>query len=358
MSVPLNISEWDDFVASFEQRHPENSFSTHNAHILQTSAWANLKCEFGWSATRVVARLQGKAVAGAQMLFRPLPLGLGTIAYVPKGPLVNWSDSAQSSYLLSLCDEIARANRAWFMIIEPDLVYSKSSGIILEKLGLLPSKESIQPTRTIVINLNQDLETILSNMKQKTRYNIRLSQRKGVSVRIATPATINDDLFKYQSLLETTSQRNNFGVHSSKYYKSVYDLFAPSGQVALLIAEYNGKPLASLMIFAYGGRAWYFYGSSSGDERNRMPTYALQWAAIGWAKEKGCHSYDLWGVPNEDLDVLESEFADRQDGLWPVYRFKRGFGGKLYRSVGAWEKIYSPWAHRLYRRLKVKRSGA
>jgi lipid II:glycine glycyltransferase (peptidoglycan interpeptide bridge formation enzyme) len=88
-----------------------------------------------------------------------------------------------------------------------------------------------------------------------------------------------------------------------------------------------------------------------------MPAYALQWAAIGWAKENGCHSYDLWGVPDEDFDYLESEFPHRKDGLWPVYRFKRGFGGKLERNVGAWKKIYSPRAHRLYQRFKSGRSG-
>ena len=89
-----------------------------------------------------------------------------------------------------------------------------------------------------------------------------------------------------------------------------------------------------------------------------MPTYALQWAAMRWAKARGCRSYDLWGVPDAQADVLESEFSTRKDGLWPVYRFKRGFGGRLERNVGPWERVYLPWAHRLYQRLVTARGGA
>ena len=357
MSAPLNVSEWDSFVAGFQQKHPEKITSAAGAHILQTSTWATLKCNFGWSATRLVARDQGRTVAGAQILFRPLPLGLGNIAYLPKGPLVDWSDIEQCKYVLSLCDEVSRARRALFLIVEPDLAYSEISNNVLKTLGLAPSSQTIQPRRTITIDLKRGQTDILAGMKQKTRYNIRLAERSGVKVRIATSETVDTDLLRYQDLIERTGDRNKFGVHSAKYYSDVYHLFTPAKRVALLMAEYQDKPLASLMIFAYGGRAWYFYGASSGEERERMPAYALQWAAICWAKENCCHSYNLWGVPDEERDYLESEFANRKDGLWPVYRFKRGFGGQLERSVGAWEKVYYPWAHRLYERLVAARSG-
>ena len=104
------------------------------------------------------------------------------------------------------------------------------------------------------------------------------------------------------------------------------------------------------MAFAWGCRAWYMYGASSDEHRNRMPNHLLQWEAIGWAKEKGCLTYDLWGIPDEDEEVLEREFLKRSGGLWGVYRFKRGFGGRVVRFLGAYDYIYSPLLYRLYRR--------
>jgi lipid II:glycine glycyltransferase (peptidoglycan interpeptide bridge formation enzyme) len=79
-----------------------------------------------------------------------------------------------------------------------------------------------------------------------------------------------------------------------------------------------------------------------------MPNYLLQWEAIRWAKSQGCTEYDLWGVPDEDLATLEANFANRNIGLWGVYRFKRGFGGELRRSVGPWDRVYNPTLYRLY----------
>jgi len=103
------------------------------------------------------------------------------------------------------------------------------------------------------------------------------------------------------------------------------------------------------MVFALPPRAWYFYGASSNVHREKMPTYLLQWEAMRWAKSQGCTSYDLWGIPDEEEEMLEAEFTHRHDGLWGVYRFKRGFGGRLARSVGAWDRVYSPARYRLYR---------
>jgi len=107
---------------------------------------------------------------------------------------------------------------------------------------------------------------------------------------------------------------------------------------------------AGLMVFAHGRRAWYFYGASASDHRDRMPTYILQWEAMRWARAHGCTEYDLWGVPDADEDTLENEFSERSDGLWGVYRFKRGFGGRLCRSAGPWDRIYQPVLYKFYER--------
>jgi lipid II:glycine glycyltransferase (peptidoglycan interpeptide bridge formation enzyme) len=102
------------------------------------------------------------------------------------------------------------------------------------------------------------------------------------------------------------------------------------------------------MAFALGRQAWYFYGASSNRERNRMAPYLAQWEAIRWALDRGAQTYDLWGVPDADEAELEAGFEQRRDGLWGVYRFKRGWGGRLARTVGAWDRVYSPLLYRSY----------
>ena len=126
----------------------------------------------------------------------------------------------------------------------------------------------------------------------------------------------------------------------------------------LLIAKYHETPLAALMLFMRGKRAWYFYGASSDEERNRMPAYLLQWEAMRLAAKRGCTEYDLWGIPDFDEETLESTFMARDDGLWGVYRFKRGFGGKLVRSTGVFQKILNPPLFHLYQTIYKLRKGS
>lgn len=322
----LTPSQWDDFL----EHHPD-------AHLLQSSAWGEFKSAFGWRPVRLQS-----GTCGAQVLFRDLPLGL-SLAYIPKGPIgTDWHD------LWREVDVLCRQERAIALIVEPDAWEPATSGLLEDLRDFLPARP-IQPRRTIEVSLEGDEETWLGRMKQKTRYNIRLAQRKGVCVRLAT------SLDAFYALLQTTSGRDRFGVHARAYYQRAFDLFAPQDRCALLMAEFEGQPLAGLMAFASGKRAWYFYGASASEERNLMPTYLLQFEAMRWAKLQGCTLYDLWGVPDADESQLEADFAKRSDGLWGVYRFKRGFGGQLVRSVGAFERPYiqSLYAlYRLYNRLR------
>ena len=186
-------------------------------------------------------------------------------------------------------------------------------------------------------------------MKQKTRYNIRLAQKKEITVEPSK------DISEFYSLMTVTGSRDGFGVHSQAYYQMAYDIFNPLGQCELLVARYQGKALAALFVFARGTRSWYLYGASSDEERNRMPTYVLQWEAMRWASQRGCLEYDLWGIPDENEAVLEAQFSERYDGLWGVYRFKRGYGGSLTRSVGAFDRVYNPALYRFYQLLAKRR---
>jgi peptidoglycan pentaglycine glycine transferase (the first glycine) len=330
-------AEWDAFVA----QHP-------NGSTLQTTQWARLKNRFGWRARRVWLRREGRMVAGAQILIRSAALGLMRIAYIPHGPLVDWFDEGQVSVLLNQIDFAAFEARAGMLKMEPLIWQDDLPPADWESLcarhGCLPNADTIQPPRTLIVDLTKSDEEILSAMKQKTRYNIRLAKKKGVVTRLGTIS----DLPIFTQLISETGHRNQFGVHKPAYYMAAYELFSPD-KVALFIAEFDSQPLSAIMVFTNGTKAAYLYGASSDLERQRMPSYAVQWSAMKWAKESGCTEYDLWGVPDYSSDQLEAQFQNRSDGLWGVYRFKRGFGGALKRTVGTADRIYNNLVYRLYR---------
>ncbi len=333
-------AEWDAFVAA----HPHGS-------LLQTTNWARLKSRFGWSSQRVWLRRDGRLVAGAQVLFRSVALGVVKLGYIPHGPLADWGDDEQLGVLFNQIDQAAYGRGAGLLKLEPRLWQDEMPPddwqALYRRHGCVPSPDTIQPPRTVVIDLRPSEDEILAAMKQKTRYNIRLAEKKGVTVR---PGTAND-LGAFNRLMQVTGARDQFGIHQPEYYRAAFEIFAPDN-AALWLAEYEGRPLAGVMAFAAGQSAAYLYGASSDEERPRMPAYAAQWAAMRWARARGCTSYDLWGVPDAAEDELEASFAERQDGLWPVYRFKRGFGGEVKRTVGAADRVYNNLLHRLYARRR------
>jgi lipid II:glycine glycyltransferase (peptidoglycan interpeptide bridge formation enzyme) len=317
----VTLAEWNQFLTKFP-----------DAHLLQMGEWGELKKDFGWKPVRLVS-----GNVGVQILFRRLPLGF-TIAYIPKTVM---SNELLSNEFWREIDSVCKKNRAIFLKIEPN-TWSEDFQLISRPSFLVTSPHNIQPPRTITLDINASEEDILSRMKPKCRYNIRLAEKKGVTIRAW------DDISAFHEMMTVTGGRDGFGVHSKEYYQRAYELFHPKGTCELLVAEYEGKPLASLMVFANGKRAWYVYGASNNEERNRMPTYLLQWEAIRWAKARGCEEYDLWGVPDEDEETLEANFETRHDGLWGVYRFKRGFGGQLKRAAQALDRVYNPllyWAY-------------
>lgn len=322
--ITPSAEAWDAFVAAQPR-----------AHILQRSRWAALKCAYGWSAARVALAQGKRIVAGAQLLFRKLPARLGTMAYLPMGPYLTGNDQREA--LWAAIDAAARERRAAFLKWEPGIAKPGDAPPDYERHGFCPSAQTIQPPRTILLDLEADDETILARMNQGTRRKIRQSQKNGIRYFEAGRA----DVERFTQMMQVTGQRNVFGVHEPAYYQRAYDLFVPD-EAALILAEHEGDDLAGVMIFACGRTAWYFYGASASVKRNLMAAYGVQWAAIQWAKARGCTCYDLWGIPDEDEAVLEANFETRSDGLWGVYGFKRGWGGRVVRSQGAWDKPYNP----------------
>ena len=341
-------ARWDQFVAA----HPY-------AHLLQTSGWGQLKQQFGWREDGVaLLDAQGQVRAGALLLLRGAA-GL-TIAYTPKGPLTDWSDRALTTELIAQMIETSRRRGAALLKIEPELPDTPTNRALLHSYGFQPSRQTIQPRSTTMIDIVGDEETILQRLKSKWRYNIRLAKRKEVVVREATPA----DLPAINALMQVTGTRDGFAVHSADYYTAAYHLLVPQHAVFLL-AEYAGQPLAAIVVAAVGKTAWYLWGASSDRERNRMPNHALQWAGIQWARHRGATVYDFWGIPDDigkvamglthgdgsgtSVDDLPLDLEHTPAGeLWGVYRFKQGFGGKVVRYVGAWDLPINRLGYQIY----------
>ena len=328
---------WDDFVAA------------RGGHILQSSAWAELKARFGWRALRLALARGDAWIGGAQVLFRHWPLGL-QFAYIPRGPVVAPDDDQTIAVLFDALCRAAQARGAFVLKLEPNWFantrpdYSRTSNLLLTT-GDWQLAASIQPRTTIHLDLTRDLDALLAQMKPKWRYNIRLAERKGVSVRGGSA----EDLATFYRLMQITRARDQFAIHSEAYYRAALELLTTRDHARLFVAEYASAPLAMIFVTAFGGEAIYLYGASSNAHRERMPNHALHWAAIQWAKARGCARYDLWG-----LGATTDADARAAHGL---YQFKQGFGGAVVRYVSARDVVFSRWRYALYTRAVAWRRG-
>ena len=336
-SITPEKTQWDDFV----KQHPR-------AHFLQLSAWGDLKSAYGWSCDRVALVEDGDIVAGAQLLFKPLPTGvLGTMAYLPYGGYV--TDDSQWGALWDAVEQCAKSHGAVFLKWEAGFFLNKEAPDFTQ-WGFVESPQTVQPPRTVMLNIAQEDDDIQSPMNQSTRRNIRKAYKNDVHYYEASP----EDVSKFTRIMEITGDRNEFGVHEPEYYQMMYDLLVPE-YGALILAEHEGDTLAANFVLAVGDTAAYLAGASASKKRKLMASYGVQWEAIQWAKQRGYTYYDMWGVPDEDAETLEDQFQERSDGLWGVYRFKRGWGGDVVRSAGTWDKVYNRLVYQAYKMaLKVR----
>lgn len=329
-----------------------------NPHPLQSWAWGELKSRWGWTMHPTIWRDGTQVVAAAMALRRPIPHTPWGFLYLPRGPVISFDDAALRTAILPQLAQLGRAHHAIALKIDPDLAWGvgndeaeispQPTGIaFLEALkahGWHFSAEQIQFRNTITLDLTQSEEALLAAMKNKTRYNIRLASKKEVVVRHGTPA----DFPLVVQMYTQTGERNQFALRSADYYLDVWRTFHQAGQLQMLIAEYQGQPLAAVVLVHFGRLCLYMYGASGEEERARMPTYLLQWEAIRWAKANGCTLYDFWGAPDHFVE---------SDRLWGVWNFKRGFQGTIQRGLGAWDLPINTPLYTLYNHLpRLKKS--
>src|SRR5437763_3279543 len=311
--------QWDQFV----NEHPRG-------HFLQSWGWGELKANGGWYPLRLALmdEQRQQVVAAAQVLCRTpahLPLWTGHLAYIPKGPVIDWSQPQLCQAFFTTLNAYLRQRGALALRMEPnqevkalEQVPMTASSIVgepclgdrheslegshppfagtLSRGEVIPFGEQatlplllypvppIQPVRTILLDLAPDEATLLAQMKEKWRYNLRLAERKGVKVRVAQTL---EDVHAWYALMQATSERDHFGIHTLDYYLRAWQIFVPRQQARLFLAEYEGQLLAGIFVALFAKQATYLYGASSNEYRNLMPNYLLQWEAISWAKQQG-----------------------------------------------------------------------
>ena len=312
-------------------------------HFLQSWGWGEFKSKFGWDVARVA--VDGAAGPGlAQMLVRR-KAGV-SVGYIPRGPV--HPDHADGVRLWQGIGREALRQRALFVIVEANEPLPDG----LEQAARLSAGPAhIQPARTVKVPLVDD-DALLKQMHQKTRYNVRLAQRRGVIVRRASHDSAEVDAF--YALMLDTAERNQFGVHERRYYAEFLQTFGDNA--ALLFAEIEGKPVAGVIAVCFGDEAIYMYGASSTKDRAHGAGFVIQFEAMRWAREQGCRMYDLWGIPAVDPSSTHVNDGDRIAGTsgsdWRgLYEFKTRFGGQIVSYPAPLERIYVPGLAHLAKRI-------
>ena len=322
--ISISISGYDP---EFEKM---NQSSTHGS-LFQSTCWADLKS--AWHRQVITVHRDEVLTGGISVLLRRIPFTPWKLLYAPRGPVCDPTDAETLAAITRGIRQLAKRERGYLLKTDPDVLlnddaFQKS----MASLGyrLLPETwafERIQPQHLARIDLRGKTETqVLAAMKQKTRYNIRLAERRGTKIRVCGAEAL--DAF-YEIMLET-GRRDGFAVRPKRYFERM--LSSLGKRVRLYMAYYDGEPIAGTIAAQYGNQTWYLYGASSARHREQMPNYLLQWHMIRWAIESGCDVYDFRGVSG-------GQEEDKVMGLW---RFKGGFGAELQSLVGEYELPIKP----------------
>lgn len=322
------LPEYEAFV----QSHPKGNFA-------QSYLWGKQKPMWQWDA--IAVRGEDGAIRGSlAVMTRKVP-GIGRILmYGCRGPVCDLDDRETFSQLLDGAKALAKKYKSYVIKIDPDVPSSNAAfSSMLQSFGFRAKEggknfEAIQPRYVFRLNVEgKTEEELLANFHQKWRYNIRLAERKGVTVRICGKEMVP----AFSDLMLTTGVRDGFVTRKPEYFAAMLDNLGEHARLYMAF-DPNDTPIAGTLAIHYGDKVWYLYGASSNEHRNLMPNYLLQWRMIQWAVETNCRIYDFRGVSG---DVSED------NPLYGLFRFKQGFGGDFTEFVGEMDLVLSPviyWA--------------
>jgi hypothetical protein len=305
---------WDDFVARCPGGHHE-----------QTSRWAQVKACYGWESMRVLRSRDGQIVAGAQVLVRPFSRW-GRIGYVTRGPLV--SDPALVPAVVHDLHAAARRARLTYLAVVPP--YNGHAFVpAFEALGFWRKPDVIPPsglmTATLLLDLTDELDSMLARMRRKTRQHLRRGQREGVVVREG----VERDVETFRELMWALCLRRGTSPSPPQrdFFANVWKFLHPAGLVKLFVAELGGQPVSALLTFAFGDavRAWKI--GWAGDHGDQSPNEVVYWEAIRWAKRQGYRLFDFVWIEDDLARTLLRGDPVRWDVADGMSFFKVGFGG-------------------------------
>lgn len=352
--------------------------------VQQTSFWSEVKKKLGATTLAVNFsskrnRLYKSCTTGEQfdsdvlVVLQPVN-SEDCIAYIPYGPETEPDEELQGAFLEELSESLRSHLPLNCIMIRYDLCWESywargdefydENGHWLgeperntqemrfnfstQQWNFRKAQFNILPSNTIYIDLKPPMNEILARMKPKTRYNIGLSQKKGVKVRVAGM----ESLSVWYQLYKETAVRNRIVVNDLRYFEAILtarvENSSSPAEVQLLIAELDNKPLAAMFLIISGNRGSYLYGASTAEHRNLMATYALQWEAIRLSKVQNCTEYDMFGV---------SPGPDVSHPLYGLYKFKIGFGGSLFHSLGCWDYPLNEDKYMSYKFSELRSQG-
>lgn len=320
-------------------------------HFLQSWRWGAFKERSGWEVDRIAVG-GDEPIAMAQVLFRKRgPISVG---YVPRGPVFREGDADGFHLLMGAIDATCRKRRALYVILESDQPWPPGVG---ESGDFTLGPAHIQPGRTVKVPLLED-EALLKQMHQKTRYSVRLAERREVELQRVEHGD-QQAVADFHALLSETADRNQFGVHTLEYYRDFLEVFGDDA--IFLFAVIEGIRAAAVISVAFGSEAIYMYGASSTQHRAHGAAHYLQYGAMRWARERGMAWYDLWGIPDQDPEPVSEEDArgapaTQGDDWRGLFRFKTGFGGKIVAYPPMLERAYHPVVAKLARRVAGARA--
>lgn len=313
----IETKEYYDFVLN----HP-------NTHFMQGPEWAKIKGN--WKNEIIIVRDDdGKITGSMSVLIQKMPVINRTMLYCPRGPVCDYTDKGTFSKLIDELKALAKKEKAFIFRMDPTVPNENEdfrkmaidNGIKLKSNINHDINKVIQPKYEMQLNIKDKTEDeLLASFGQKTRYNIRLAIKKGVTIEEGS----EEDIQQFFEILTETSQRDEFTIRNVSYYKKVYEAMKEKSHVKLYFAKYNDKRIASTLEIIYGNKAWYLYGGSLREHSNVMPNHLLQWEMIKYAKQNGCEYYNFGGV---------SGYIDENASGYGVFRFKKGFNPDFIEYV-------------------------
>lgn len=302
-------------------------------HPLQSFAWGDFREKTGLAVSKLVRIEDEKIVETALVTWHKLPLIGKVIGYLPKTGIL--SEEMMEALVLQ-----GKKRKAVMIKMEPLIEERTKEADMWKKLvsrfGLRPGK-SLFTKYTMILDLSLSEEELLAGMHPKTRYNLRLSERKGVKVEMSDTMEYFED---YWRLMNETTIRQGFFAHTKRYHQSMFETLSKSGMARMLVAKLDNKILVCWVIFLHNKTLYYPYGASTRDDKNVFASNLVMWEAIKWGKKMGAVQFDMWGSLGFDPDT--------KDPWYGFHRFKQGFGAKVVEFVGTYDLVIDSIFYPIY----------